>query len=339
MHSNQRHTERLSDMMHNKSGTVATSFSDIASTVPLSPSRPSPFRSSTFGASSASLAPYNATPSTPQSPFQQSSPVPSAATGFGAAFTANAAASSSSPFGQTAQPDTVSSPSPFAHHSNAAPSPFGTSGMTNNMDAMASALQSCNGPREMLTAFYQRTNPEKISQIDALLAKYQGNHEMMFKNLAKKYNLDPSMFGLPASAPTSAGFGQTTALGGTALGGTQGFGGMNASPFGSGQNSFGQTSAGGASFGLNSPATSITGTAGFGSTTPLGGSLFGQTSTPTVGFAAPASGGFGSTGFGSSPAPSFGSLAGGSQPSFGGAAGTSFGSPFGSGSPFGGPRK
>ena len=285
------------------------------------------FRPITLSMKGLSRHSIGATSSTPQSPFHQSSPAPNAVTGFDAL---NTAGSSSSPFGQNTQQNTLSSPSLFANQPTTAPSP--SQGMTNVAGMMASSIQSINGPREMLTAFYQRTNPDKISQVDALLAKYQGNHELMFRNLAKKYNLDPSMFGLSANVPASAGFGQSSA------GGTQGYDGTNASPFGGAQNSFGQSSSGGTSFGLTSSATSISGASGFGSTTPLGGSLFSQASTPTTGFVSAGPGGFGSSGFGSSNGPSFGSLAGGSQPSFG-ASGTSFGSPFGSATPFGAPRK
>jgi hypothetical protein len=55
----------------------------------------------------------------------------------------------------------------------------------------------------MLFAFYQQHNPSKLSEVDKLLAKYQGKEENMFRNLAKKYNMDPSVFGL-SSTPTNS---------------------------------------------------------------------------------------------------------------------------------------
>lgn len=50
--------------------------------------------------------------------------------------------------------------------------------------------------RQMLVAFYQMYNSSKISDIDYLLAKYNGQEEILFTKLVKKYNADPSVFGL-----------------------------------------------------------------------------------------------------------------------------------------------
>jgi hypothetical protein len=138
--------------------------------------------------------------------------------------------------------------------------------------------------REILVAFYQQRNPSKISEVDKLLAKYAGKEELLLRNLAKKYNLNPSLFGLSA-APAPA-FGSPTAMGqpstfgqtAPAVGG--GFGSSAAS---SGFGSFGQaaqTNPGGfgslstgAGFGSSTPAPAANGlgnNTGFGSSSPFG---------------------------------------------------------------------
>jgi nucleoporin NUP42 len=137
----------------------------------------------------------------------------------------------------------------------------------------------------------------------------------MFRNLAKKYQLDPSVFGLPAApaggfgtpqtAPGPAGFGQQSTLGGgsSPFGQTSGFGQPPSVGFGGG--SMGVSGGGGSTFGAASGST-------------FGGSSFGalaQSPSPSPFGAAP-SGGFGT------PAPSFGAPAAG----FGGAP-TPFGAP------------
>jgi hypothetical protein len=220
-------------------------------------------------------------------------------------------AASSRPFGSAQATGT-----PFGAASAVAPTPFGA--------APSQQQHNFNGksPRELLTTFYEQRNPDKLGEVDKVLQKYRGNEEQMFRNLAKKYNLDPSVFGLSSTpAPTggfggSPGFGQPSALGGSSL-------------FGSG--------------GSAAPAPS---SVAFGSS---GG--FGQPSTLSGGMS---SGGFGSSsigGFGASSGSSFGTLAQNQSP-FGGASqqaggfGSSFGgSGFGSGgfgaqsTPFGGPRR
>lgn len=185
-------------------------------------------------------------------------------------------------------------------------------------------------PRELLTAFYQEKNPSKIADVENLLMKYQvrilyelssissylclrchelafsqGREEEMFRNLAKKYSLDPTVFGLPAApsvpalltsppgiAPSPLAFGQPTPLGG---GTAFGMGSPPAPSFGAGSGGFGQT------FGSVAGAS------------PLG-------------------------------SPSFGALANAPvQSSFGGLAtshqGSLSGSMFGSPTPFGAPRR
>jgi len=59
--------------------------------------------------------------------------------------------------------------------------------------------------REMLTEFYERNNPQKVNDVEKLLNKYKGNEEQMFRNLALKYNLKPTEFGLnDGTTPLSA---------------------------------------------------------------------------------------------------------------------------------------
>ena len=54
--------------------------------------------------------------------------------------------------------------------------------------------------RDMITSFYQTYNPAKTSgEIDSILVKYAGREEVLFKNLAKKYTVDVSIFGISAS--------------------------------------------------------------------------------------------------------------------------------------------
>jgi len=157
-------------------------------------------------------------------------------------------------------------------------------------------------PRDILVAFYQKYNPTKLSDVDHLLTKYQGREETLFRNLAKKYNLDPSCFGLKhSSQPPGASFpnsntafasGSTTGpFGGTstnhAFGASSNLGG--ASPFSGfagagsgGQNSFGNPtpsapaptppSSGFASFAGPSTASfgSVSASGGFGNVSNFG---------------------------------------------------------------------
>jgi hypothetical protein len=249
--------------------------------------------------------------------------------------------SSQSPFGQSTSFGTVSSP--FFTAGDPSISQFGTTAARVDSNALDG-----KNPRAMLIEFYQKVNPTKLADVDKLLAKYQGNYEHMFRNLAVKYNLDASVFGLTAVALDGyCGLGQSPPMGGTSTFGSDLLRGKTQSPFGStlGFNQpaspgFGHTSA---------PARGLEPSSGFGTTTPLGGHLaanltsasgFGQRSTPgsgVFGSATPSGGSFGSaSGFGSTS--SFGALASGSQPAFGGGnpAGATFGSPFGGGGGSGG---
>ena len=163
--------------------------------------------------------------------------------------------------------------------------------------------------RDLLTQFYQEKNPTKVSEVDKLLQKYSGNEEQMFRNLAKKYGLDPSVFGVSAGPPAlsstpggfgspSGGFGQQSMLGGGGMSST--FGG--ASPFGSG-NASGNT---------------------FGQSTPFGASSMYSAGSQGFGALAQSSG---PSAFGAgAPSSGFGSIGGG-------------GGAFGGASPFGAPRR
>jgi hypothetical protein len=166
----------------------------------------------------------------------------------------------SSPFGLPAT-TAVPMSSPFGASSSISSthSPFGVTSatITSISSPTVNANFSGRAPREILLSFYQQHNPQKVSEVDKLLEKYKGNEEQMFRNLAKKYSLDPSVFGLPASVPV-------------------GFGGTNTGPAGAPTGGFGQISVlgGGPSFGTpNAPfGTSSV----FGSTAPTPPSGFGS---------------------------------------------------------------
>lgn len=224
------------------------------------------------------------------------------------------------------------SPMPFAQASSSMsqqPPSFGAS----SAPPPTQALFGGRTPRDILVAFYQRYNAAKVAEVDKVLIKYQGKEDLMFRNLAKKYTLDPSVFGLQsitAPVPTfgspgvqppniqsnSQGFGQPSMLGGTSS-----FTASSAAPtpFGGGGGSFG------------SPST-------LGQGTPSG---FGSAPTPAAAFGSNSSG-FGASTFGSlatssSPSP-FGAASGGfgsGAPSFG----TTGSSQFGASTPFGAPRR
>jgi len=209
---------------------------------------------SSFGASLSTTA---------KSPFASSS---SSNVGFGnsPATPFGQQSSANSTFGQRSQPLV----SPVGQSSSSTLSSFGNSA--------GAGYHTFGGKtaREILTSFYQQRNPSKISEVDKLIAKYAGNEEQLLRNLAKKYNLDPSYFGLSTeSAPV---FG-TTSLGG------------QVQPFGQTTQSSGGSAAFGSS-GFASLAQSVPGnTGGFGSLSPaqatnsfsaLNSSGFGSSATP-----------------------------------------------------------
>jgi hypothetical protein len=275
----------------------------------LAPASPFPASSNSMNAAS----PFGGNPSTAAaSPFgQPPAPGPVAASSpFGKPMTSN------SPFGSTGMATTTASPFASTSPSMASPSPFGSSVPPAPASQPPPSNQTFNGrsARDLLMSFYQQKNPSKVAEVDKLLAKYRGNEEQMFRNLAKKYQLDPSVFGI-SSAPATGVFGSPQA--GSSFG--------LQSNLGSGQATFGQS-------------------AGFGQ--PAASPGFGGQAAPSPGFGGSTGHTFGSTG--SSPhGSSFGSLAqsspspfGAPAPSFGAPSG--FGNPagaFGGASPFGAPRR
>ncbi|GKY99450.1 hypothetical protein MPSEU_000899500 [Mayamaea pseudoterrestris] len=334
---------RLSTSKSDNTGTATSqAVTSAAAAEKVSPQRPLLFNKPATVASSTNLAhaptpPFGSAQSALQSPFMQPPPALAELPKY----------NTTSPFNQTSQNSVVSSTSRFASPSNGAPVPFGTPELKNNQGIMGSIpvapSQANKDPRQMLIEFYQQQNPSKLADVDKLLTKYQGQHESMFRNLAKKYEMDPAVFGLSGDALTPSGsvsFGQNSPLGTTSN-----FGCMNASSFKSQQGGFVQASPGGASFGQasvfgqTSTPSSMSGVAGFGSPTPLGGGgLFGQLS-PVTGFGTTVSGGFGA----SAPAASFGALASSTPGANFASPGAGFGSPFGSvgtnATPFGAARR
>ncbi len=119
----------------------------------------------------------------------------------------------------------------------------------------------------MLITFYQTHNPSKVGEVDKALAKYAGKEEQMFLNLSKKYNVDPSMFGINVSAqspaPAPNAFGVPSSLGGTG-----GFGSTS-----SGHSGFGamSTGGGGVGFGAASASSNTFGSLASGSASGFGG--------------------------------------------------------------------
>jgi len=345
------------------------------------PSSSSPFNSAA-GTSSAptpfgtmpSSSPFGApTAPVPTSPFGGGGSMASstAISTFGAAATNQAAPS---PFGAATQ---SAAPSGFRSASTTA-TPFGTTafgGQPQQQQPFGGDTANTNNfggrpPREILISFYQTHNPTKISEVDKLLAKYAGKEEQLFRNLAKKYNLDPKMFGIQGEAPAPAApapFGSASQSGSGFGQASSGFGGgvPTSTPFGGGSSvgmgsAFGQTSGlgggggvgtgsgstFGGSFGTGNHGTAVqpfgSSTSGFGAAAATGGAFgggsgggFGSLATANpAGFGASApkssSGGFGSGGGFGSPTPTGFGSAGTPAPAPGGFGGGGFGS-FGGG--------
>ena len=232
---------------------------------------------------------------------------------FGGAATVEA--NNNSPFG-TASSTAVPTKSPFSSSSSAfggstfssSPSPFGgappapaaapfssrsafgsttstTSSSTfGQVPAQPTVKFGGRNPRDILSSFYQTHNPSKVGEVDKLLTKYVGREEQLFLNLAKKYNLDPSQFGVsaqPVAAPSTStgaatfgspagntGFGASnTGFGTTAGSSNTGFGGFASAPSGGGFGSIASASAGSGFGGFGTSG------GGFASTqqTPFGG--------------------------------------------------------------------
>ena len=259
---------------------------------------PSPFAAST----NPSPSPFGAQPGSSSSPFGSTSATTGSSVPFGSS---NAMAPSPAPF--AAMTTSASSPSPFG-----SPQPTQTPAM-----GSTGAPFGGRNPRDMLQSFYQQHKPEKIGDVDKLLMKYKGNEEQLFRNLAKKYQLNPSMFGLSETTGFGAasgmspagGFGQPSPLGG---GPTFGGGFGQASSLGNSGAFGGGASPAAPSFG--SPASGPTG--GFGG---MSGSTFGSPASASFGSLAQSTGFGGGGGFGS---PS-----------------TAAPAPFGTATPFGAPRR
>jgi hypothetical protein len=152
----------------------------------------------------------------------------------------------------------------------------------------------------MLVSYYQTHNPSKLNEVDTLLNKYAGREEQLFLNLAKKYNLDPSMFGIvaprPAATTPSTGtmtFGSPAPMGNTSVFGSA----PTAVGFGSASTA-GAFGASGGGFGTSSGFGSASQGGGFGSLASSAGAGFGSLASSAAG-----------TGFGA-----FGDGVRGSQP-------------------------
>jgi len=241
----------------------------------------------TFGASNppAPATPFGSSQAPAQSAFGNITPGSNNATPFGG----TRGLSSASPFGNAT-----------------APTPFGAPS-SSPVQPNTQRLFKGKTARDLLYQFYQEKNPSKLSEVDKVLAKYSGQEEQMFRNLAKKYQLDPSVFGINAAAPTP-GFGSPS--------GTPGFG--QTSAMGGGTSPFGQSSA------------------GFGQQSQLGGGGISATNPPGAGatFGSSGTSGFGASGFGSLAQSSNLSPFGGQSTGFGAAPPA-----FGNATPFGAPRR
>jgi len=167
---------------------------------------------------------------------------PAPATPFSISAFGSTPAASGSPFGQAPPPAAAAGPVPS--------SKFGG-----------------RNPRDILVEFYQAKNPSKVNDVDMVLKKYAGKEEQLFINLAKKYNLDPAVFGVsaaqPAAAPLAAPtFGSPAAMG---MGSSAGFGGGGGSSFGgSSSGAFGGFASAAQGGGFGSLASSPPAGVGFG---------------------------------------------------------------------------
>lgn len=54
--------------------------------------------------------------------------------------------------------------------------------------------------REKLIQFYTDYNPSKVDSVDKTLEKYASKEEALFNNLAKRYNVQPAVFGIGVSS-------------------------------------------------------------------------------------------------------------------------------------------
>lgn len=146
-------------------------------------------------------APWSKPPLAP-SPFAS----PQASQSVGPSF------ASPSPFSSSSSQNQQASPFSFGSSTSNSPSQFNASLL--HQQSPGTASFSGKSARDTLYAFYQQRNPSKLGEVDKLLAKYQRNEEQMFRNLAKKYNLDPSVFGLQPDSTTSPRFAAPSPTGG-----------------------------------------------------------------------------------------------------------------------------
>lgn len=224
--------------------------------------------------------------STQAAPFGQSTSTATNSTPFGQPV----AATSSTPFGQSLTVAKPMTTTPFGQISAPAPSstPFAITNANTNVGGVKFGGKTA---REILVAFYQQRNPAQLAKVDQVLQKYAGKEEQLLRNLAKKYNMDPAMFGLTATAlaPSTSGFGPPT----PAFGQTTGFGSQSSAAFGQ-SSMLGHTSQSNATFG-QSPGAAAPG--GFGA--------FAQSGNQSTGFGSISNGnGFGSPATFSSPVSS-----------------------------------
>ena len=287
----------------NPMNTAETGSVPIKQSLPSSTQAASPFSqpSSTFGNSSLTgmaTSPFASSKAKQETPFGSSTAVSNAPFGTNSGF-----GSSATPFGISNNSTSIS---PFNQNQSTSQSPFGTKVTTSTTPfgqslsptpfstTTTSAGSSFGGKsaKEILTSFYQQHNPSKIDEIDKLLQKYAGNEEQLFRNLAKKYNMDPSIFGVTNNAP-AASFGSQSAFGQPSA---------PAISSGFGSSAFGQSSALGNSGGFGQSAPSFGQTSGFGAMSSGPSSGFASFSQSTQG-----------TGFGglSGSTPAFGSPSGG----------------------------
>ena len=283
-----------------------------AASAPIPMGSPSPFGSASITTSSSKSA-FGQSPGlggTP-SPFTSGggpSTFPSSPSPFGQSTPVQA-----SPFGQSGAP--APQPSPFGQSApTAQPSPFGGTPAPGAPTSQA----RFNGltAREMLTKFYQEKDPSRLPKVDTNLAKYVGKEDDMFRALAKKWKLDPSVFGVAAAPPTSA---PGAFVGGPVTTGSPAGGFGQASVLGGGPSPFGGVGGGG---GFGQP--SALGSGGPLGVRPGGGGAFGAGAT--TGFGAASS--FGSLAHSSTPSPFSGQSGGfGSSPAAFGAPATPFGAP------------
>ncbi|GAB9470777.1 Nuclear pore complex protein, partial [Globisporangium polare] len=228
--------------------------------------------------------------------------LPKKQVGFGAAPATGPSKPAFSPFGapatSTSAEDSSKKPSPFGAISSsgfgaAAAKPatttatgfgaFGTSTASTTGSASASPFgQPAVDYRQRLVDFYTKHNPAKLSDVDATLAKYKGNEEKLFQNLASKYKVSPG--GIPSSpaiqpanaSAASSPFGNAGSFSSISLSGNaQPSTGFGSSSFGGGfgakpapsSSPFGAAPQASNPFGSGASTTS----SGFGTSTTTGG--------------------------------------------------------------------